>query len=344
MEPVTWETLNWEALERLRQRFLSGQPGGGSYWNHRSELASYDFTFGQRIRWKWEAVLRELALRGWTPPPGPLLDWGCGSGMAARCVLEFFAPTARGPLRLYDQSSLATEYATERVRHAFPGVPVEPLTLTQVDALAAPGTVLISHVLNELTEEGGRPLRRVLDRAAAIVWVEPGTHADSRALIAMRESLRAEFHLMAPCPHQEACGLLTEQNARHWCHHFAEPPAGLMSDSNWVRFAQRAGIDLRRAPYSFMVLERAGLREPAPGKIAAGWSRLLGEPRVYKGFCKLLSCQAGGVCDWELQKRVAPGQFKQFKSGESRGLWRFEVQGGRIVQLAPFPSEPSAPK
>jgi ribosomal protein RSM22 (predicted rRNA methylase) len=341
--PVTWETLDWPALDRLRERFLAGRPADGSYWSSRSEVASYDFTFGERIRWKWEAVLRELAQRGWKPPPGPLLDWGCGSGVAGRCVLEFLEPSARGTLRVFDQSRLAADFASASARQAFPAVTIEAVSMAELEALASPGTVLISHVLNELTEEGGRTLRRILDRAEAILWVEPGTQADSRALIAMRESLRGEFQLIAPCPHQEACGLLAAGNARHWCHHFAEPPVGLMADSNWVRFSQRAGIDLRRVPYSFLVLERAGRPEPRPGRLEAGWSRVLGEPRVYKGFCKILSCQAHGVSELELQKRVAPDIFTQFKNGAAGGLWRCEVREGRIVGLLPFEAERREP-
>ena len=87
--PVSWETLDWEALETLRRCFLEGAPADGSYWREWSDLASYDFTYGQRIGWKWDAVLDELARRGWQPPSGPLLDWGCGSGIAGPRVLEF---------------------------------------------------------------------------------------------------------------------------------------------------------------------------------------------------------------------------------------------------------------
>jgi ribosomal protein RSM22 (predicted rRNA methylase) len=190
--------------------------------------------------------------------------------------------------------------------------------------------LLISHVLNELDEAGGRALRQVIDCANAVLWVEPGTFADSHALIAMRETLREQFNLIAPCTHQAACGLLSLGNERHWCHHFASPPTGIMADSNWVRFAQRAGIDLRSLPYSFLVLERRGLREPAPGLLAEGWSRVLGEPRVYKGFARVLGCQADGVRELELQKRDAPEVFKAMKTGNGPSLIRGKGDGKRF--------------
>ena len=87
---VTWNTLDWAALDRLRDRFLAGGQGGESYWTSRSDLANYNFTYAQRIGWKWDAVLRELKMRKWTPPSKVLLDWGCGSGIASRLGIDCF--------------------------------------------------------------------------------------------------------------------------------------------------------------------------------------------------------------------------------------------------------------
>jgi hypothetical protein len=127
--------------------------------------------------------------------------------------------------------------------------------------------------------------------------------------------------------------LLSPANERHWCHHFAPPPNSIMADSNWVRFAQRAGIDLRSLPYSFLVLERRGLREPVPGLLPDGWSRVLGAPRVYKGFARVLSCQTDGVRELELQKRNAPDVFKAMKSDEASALYRWNLEGSRITRI-----------
>jgi hypothetical protein len=59
MNDVTWETLDWDVLDRLRAIFLSEAPPHGGYWKSAFDLANYDFTFGRRIAWKWDAVLRE---------------------------------------------------------------------------------------------------------------------------------------------------------------------------------------------------------------------------------------------------------------------------------------------
>ena len=217
----TWDDLDWDALERLRGAFLSGTGTGGAYWQARSDLASYDLTFAQRIAWKWDAVLAELQTRGWTPPAGPVLDWGCGSGVASRCVLRAFGPETFSALRLFDRSSLAMEFAADRARAVFSRLAVQ----TGEPAGERGGLLVLSHVLNELPETERDTLVELVRRADTVLWVEPGTHADSRALIGLRERLRDEFSVIAPCTHQATCGLLTAGNERHWCHNFATPPA-----------------------------------------------------------------------------------------------------------------------
>ncbi|HEU0009149.1 MAG TPA: small ribosomal subunit Rsm22 family protein [Verrucomicrobiae bacterium] len=329
--PLTWETLDWAALDRLRETFLAGRPTGAAYWQSMGDLANYDFTYAQRIGWKWDAVLRELQCRGWLPPAAPLLDWGCGSGVASRCVLDALGAESFESLRLFDQSPLAMDFAAQTSRRRFPSLRIEPVESAWLARAEQIGVLVISHVLNELDEAGGRALRQVIDRAQAVLWVEPGTFADSRALIAVHESLREHFLVVAPCTHQAACGLLAPENGRHWCHRFAAPPSGIMADANWVRFAQRAGIDLRSIPYSFLVLERRGLRGPVPGLLPGGWSRVIGAPRVYKGFAKVLSCQEAGVRELELQKRDVPAVFKAFKDREAEAVYRFGIDGDRVT-------------
>ncbi len=328
---MTWDEIDWTALERLRGLFLSGPAGRGPYWRSADELAYYDFTYAERIGWKWDAVLRELDHRGWRPSgAGPaVLDWGCGSGVAGRRVVAWLGRDRVPVLRLWDHSALAAGFATQAARRAFPGLAVEHLTPGFLAGGEPVGVLVISHVLNELSAAELLALRGLASRAAAILWVEPGTREVSRALIEVREQLRDRFRLVAPCTHQSPCGLQAPENARHWCHHFASPPAGLFTDPNWVRFGQRAGIDLRSLPYSFLALER-GRPAPADG-LGAGFSRIIGEPRFYKGFARVLSCEAGGVAERRLQKRDAPELFRQLRRPEGALIFRWTTSGGEIV-------------
>ena len=342
-----WETLDWQALDRLRGIFLAEEKPRGDYWRSRADLENYDFTFGQRIAWKWDAVLNELRRINWTPPADSVLDWGCGSGVACRCVIGHFGPEKFRSLQVTDQSAAAMEFATGAAQAAFPCLHIEstdaagnplgcppyknpsrancrarsPKGFAPSSSASSVGLLVVSHVLNELNDQNRGDLLRLADRAEAVLWVEPGTYADSRTLIEMREALRDRFNVVAPCTHREKCGMLTPENERHWCHFFAQPPANIMADSNWVRFAQRVGIDLRRLPYSYLVMERRTTAdrsrlETAPtGECLA---RIIGAPRMYKGFAKVLACQCDGVREVTVQKRDDPELFRALKNGEAQ--------------------------
>src|ERR1019366_7392280 len=165
--------LDWATLDRLRDRFLAAQPAGADYWRTPAELELYERTFAQRIAWKWDAVLRELRARGWKPAVDSVLDWGCGSGIAGRRVRDFFGLPQ---LQVFDRSRLAMDYA----------VAAGPAEAWR-DAGQPVGVLVVSHVLNELAPAARDQLRALAHRAEAVLWVEPGTYADSRALIAVRE-------------------------------------------------------------------------------------------------------------------------------------------------------------
>ncbi len=254
-------TLDWDALDRLRAVFLAREAAAsGPYWQNHSALAAYDATYAERIGWKWDALLAELRLRAWMPPAGTtLVDFGCGSGVAGRRVLAAFGPSRFTGLALLDHSPEAIAFAAGRARETFPGlrvqVPPEP---------TEPFTLVVSHVLNELAPDARAELMALAARAAAVLWVEPGTHADGRALAAVRDELRAAHHIVAPCTHRENCPLFAEANARDWCHFFAAPPPGVQNSPDWVRFSHRAGVDLRSQAYACLVLQRLPAQPHAP--------------------------------------------------------------------------------
>ena len=328
-----WTCPELAALRRMRERFLAGTAGAQDYWRLPEDIALYDRTFAERIGWKWDAVLAELTARAWQPQSRHVLDWGCGSGVAGRRVLAQWPHLAS--LALHDRSPLAVRYAAEKARADFPQV-----SIRGAEPTLPPDTLLVlSHVISELPE---RELAQLLDlarQAREIVWVEAGTHADSRRLVAVRESLRAEFAAVAPCTHQRACGLLTAGNARHWCHHFAAAPSAIFQDARWMDFGRELGIDLRSLPYSFLVLERPRAMPPTP----AGFSHVIGEPREGKGHLKVLSCHADGVAELILQKRDAPALYRALRKGEATPVQRWQVVEGKIVAATEFPdSDPAA--
>lgn len=319
---MNWEAIDWAALEKMRAAFLAGTAGAQDYWQSETDLAAYDATFAQRIGWKWDFVLGELQRRGWTPPQGELLDWGCGSGVAGRAFLDYFGADSVTKLRVWDRSSLAMSFAAQRARGKYPELAVAPTALPET---ASGGTLLISHVLTELTQEQTEALAALAATAECVLWVEPGTYEASLTLIAIRERLRGHFNIVAPCTHQERCGILAPENERHWCHHFAAAPSEVFTDSNWARFANLLGIDLRDLPVSFLVLDK----RPAPA-LPADAARIIGHPRVYKGHALLLGCDTTEVSERRMMQRQFPAEFKGFKKGKHASLCQWRCQADDI--------------
>ncbi len=322
-------------LDRLRQRFLDAPAEGGDYWESPELLAAYDATFGERIGWKWDAVLAELAARRWAPPAGSVvLDWGCGSGIAGRRVIAAFGADHFSRLVVHDRSALARRFALDRAREEFPALATDQAPDWGDAAPAEPFTLVISHVLNELPPAESAALVSLVRRAAAVLWVEPGSGDVARTLVALREDLRNDFAVVAPCTHQKSCGLLAPDNARHWCHHFAHPPVVAFTDAAWSEFSRTLGIDLRSLPYSFLVLDKRAAAAPPPPE---GWSRILGDPREYKGHFKVLACEAAGVSEHMLQKRDDKAFFKTLRRGVPQPpLFHWSIADGKILGAQPW--------
>jgi len=317
-----WDRIDWERLQRLRSLFLDPSSIDGPYWRDDNDLLAYDLTFAARIGWKWDAVLLELKRREWQPPSTRIYDWGCGTGIATRRLLAAFPDHPWKSVTLWDHSPLATDFARKRIEETHPGIDcrIQPPERIDPDSI-----VLVSHALGEASEEDLRILWEQAVTARSVIVVEPGTYDSSRAVIVVRESLRKHFQVVAPCTHRNACGLLIEENVRHWCHHFGQPPGEVFMDGNWSRFARTLEIDLRSLPYSFIALDKRAPQERVDE------SRFLGRPRLYKGYCRILSCQSSGVHEYELQKRSDKNLWKTLKKDRHSGLFHWEMEGDRIV-------------
>jgi hypothetical protein len=331
---MNWTELDWPALDRLRQGFISGGAAQGPYWQGESALASYDLTYGERIGWKWDHVLTELRLRGWAPTARSVVDWGCGSGVAARRVIDFFGAGNFDELLVWDHEAIAADFAAAAAGRAFPGLQVSQLTPGFLHSDEPIGLLLISHVLNELSPEQLAGLRALIDRAAAVIWVEPGTHAVSRQLGAIRDALCDHFRIIAPCTHQATCPALAAGNEREWCHQFAAPPSEIFANPDWVKFGQRAGIDLRSLPYCFFVVDRTA--QP----LEPGWSHIIGRPEHFKPYARLLNCDATGLTELTVPKRTAPALFKELDRTKAPLVYRWTREGDKVATGTRLGAEP----
>ena len=321
--------IDWPALERLRTVFLEGTASRADYWQRETDLASYDATFAQRIGWKWDYVLAELGRRGWEPPRGALLDWGCGSGIAHRAFLDHFGPETVTSVNLWDRSPLAKQFAASRARNKYPRLAVSS------GLIEAPSVLLLSHVLNELEPDQAQELANQAARATAVIWVEAGNYECSLALIAVREQLRGRMNVVAPCTHAGRCGVLAPGNERHWCHHFAPSPPEVFADGNWARFAKLVGVDLGSLPVSFLVLDQRPVPEMPPGAM-----RVIGSPRVHKPHALVFGCDASGVAERRLTRRRLPDEYRACKKAAFDVLQVWSCAGDEVLSTRPLADGP----
>ncbi len=321
---MTWEKLDWASLDRHRERFLGGRPSEGPYWASSDDVGSYDLTFGERIGWKWDAVLDELQLRGWRPGGGAVLDWGCGSGIAGRRVVARFGASAFGSLHVWDHSQVARDFAQGKARCEFPGLAV---SIAQEELLHGGGPIgllVVSHVLNELQPAALAEVKGLVARSSAVLWTEPGSRDSSRALGLLRDGWARDFQVVAPCTHSGPCPVLAPGNERHWCHHFAAPPSAIFADSNWVKFGRRAGIDLRSLPYSFIALDRDWAGR------ARGLSRVIGRPEAFKPYVRLLNCDEAGLAELTANRRDCAALCKELEKTKRPLVYEWVREGATI--------------
>lgn len=337
-----WTPSQIQTLRRLRSGFLQGNAGKSDYWLTEADLALYDATFAQRIGWKWDAVLGELQLRQFAPPlQAPLVDLGCGTGIATRRVLAHW-PDKFPSLTLLDRSPLARNFAAARVREMAPHLPIRLASPAELHCEGA--VVLLSHLITELSSEELARWIPHLKKAAAILWVESATHESSRKLITqVREIFQNEssWRIAAPCTHSGACPLLKPDNARHWCHHFARVPSEAHQEAEWSSLADELGLDIRVLPYSFLAMDRN-----TPASQTQGFSRILGRARELKGHHRVLSCSQEGLHEWTLQKRDLPDVFKELRKESVVPLYRWKTEGDRIIaceRLDPDDAPPTTP-
>jgi ribosomal protein RSM22 (predicted rRNA methylase) len=311
-------THDWNRLRELREGFL--KKNTKNYWHSQRDLELYDQTYAARIGWKWNAVLEDLSEVGWLPQTEQIVDWGCGTGIAARTVAPW---SGISQVAFFDQSPHAIAFAQKKLQEE-----LQCTISTFSEKHKVPTLLLISHVISELSEKELLELAYNATTAEEVIWVESGSHELSRKLGSMRKIfLEVGYHLIAPCTHESACPMFQEKQARDWCHFFAQPPTGIFQSSFWHEASRELGIDLRSLPYCYLAFSK---KRPTSSQSNA--ERLIGKPRALKGYGKLLCCSPAGLCERLLQKRDNPNLFKKLIKNHDRGVYRWSLNhSGHIL-------------
>lgn len=330
-------------LRRLREGFLdtlddAGASPAGDYWRDARDVELYDEFFGARIASKWNAVLDEVEARSPLASAEVVVDFGCGTGVAAASWLERARGASAKRVHLVDRSKVARKFAAARVRALRPHVEVVlalPPAGAQIDLLLA------SHVLPELDARGESELQDLARRSTSVVWIEPGDRATSRRLGMLRETLRETHALVAPCTHDATCGALAPGRENDWCHFFARPDADVFRSRAWRELAEALAIDLRSVPYSFLVLAKHGTHTPrhAPSDV-----RVLARGRAERGCVRFTACTAQGLSDLRFLERDGRETCRAIADPAGRALvFRMRAEGHRAHELEPLPPPADSP-
>lgn len=233
----------------------------------------------------YAAVIAALnALRQMRPDFAPkhLLDCGAGPGTASWACAEAFA--SLDAFTLLDSNpalrtlALDLAQASPRLR----AVRYEPGdALAKLPGATPADLVVASYVINEVSDAAREKLVALLwaKTADTLLVVEPGTPAGTRRILAARAMLIAGgAHVLAPCPHDDACPLV----APDWCH-FAQR----LRRSQAHRQLKAAELAYEDEKFSYVALSRI--------PVASRRARVLAQPLLSKIAVTAKLCTPDGV-------------------------------------------------
>jgi ribosomal protein RSM22 (predicted rRNA methylase) len=229
--------------------------------------------------------------------PRTVLDIGAGPGTALWAAADCWPDLADA--LLIEASPAFRSCGAELAREA--SLPHITWRIADVatDAIAcAPhDLVTLAYTLNEIDAEARQALLQRLWQATAdtLVIVEPGTPAGWQRIVAARAWLiEAGAHVVAPCPHAQACPLQPPD----WCH-FAERVAR----SRLHRLAKEAELPWEDEKFSYVAVSRQ------PVSLAA--ARVIARPRKGSGRVTLKLCRPDGSAGDQLLSRRDGAAFKR---------------------------------
>lgn len=228
--------------------------------------------------------------------PRSLLDVGAGPGTVMWAAADLW-PTLEAATLL--EASPAIRAVGERLAATPPiartiwraGDLRTDLADTQHDL------VTLAYVLDELAPKDRDAL---IDRLWSLtrhvlLIVEPGTTTGWQRILAARAQLIADgAHILAPCPHAQACPIATPD----WCHFSAR-----VARSRIHRLAKEAEVPWEDEKFIYLAAARAPAASPA--------ARILAPPESATGRVRLKLCQPDGSSTHRLVTRREGDVFKQ---------------------------------
>ena len=222
--------------------------------------------------------------------PQTLLDVGAGPGTASWAASEAF-PSLTSLILLDTNPALrALALDLQRGSTRLSGLNYDAGEARAALAKAgAADLVIASYLIGELAEAERKSLMEAMwDKTRdTLVIVEPGTPAGyARILNARTQLIAAGAHVLAPCPHDNACPL----QAPDWCH-FSQR----LARSRAHKQVKGAHVPFEDERFSYVVLTRAPITKHP--------SRILAQPLIGKAEISAKVCAPAGVTIAKVPRR-----------------------------------------
>ena len=229
--------------------------------------------------------------------PATLLDIGAGPGTVLWATTDQWPDLeqatlleASGPARKIGQA-LAGDRLAARTDWIAGDATLDLAVLKPADLVTA------AYVLDEIAPAS---LPKLVGRlweltADTLLIVEPGTPAGWRRILDARSQLiAAGAHLVAPCPHQKTCPLLSPD----WCHF-----ARRVARSRLHRLAKDADVPWEDEKFIYIAASR--------GPVAVPGARVIAPPRSGSGKVSLKLCRTDGSAAEQLFTKRDGEAFKR---------------------------------
>jgi ribosomal protein RSM22 (predicted rRNA methylase) len=313
-------------VQRLMTAYRSGEVPDAPIMASKSDAAAYAAYRMPATAAATGQAVREVSrsLPGWAP--ATLMDFGAGTGGAAWAVADQLPTVAS--ITLLEQSAdairlgkaiLATaqapslraaawrswRLAASASRRTADVATAEAETVGAAAGLPTGGLPAVdlataAYVLGELTPAQQATLVALAAAAAPVVlFVEPGTPAGHRRILAARAQLLAAGYLVAaPCPHQLGCPLDVEGD---WCHFGAR-----VQRSAVHRQAKGVELAYEDEKYSYV----GAVRQAGVG-VAESAGRVVRRPQQRKGLVLLDLCLRDGTAERALVSKSKGATYRQ---------------------------------
>jgi ribosomal protein RSM22 (predicted rRNA methylase) len=219
-----------------------------------------------------------------------LLDLGAGTGAAMWAAAQTFAFDTITCVEhnaqfaaIGQRLAASSENQTLRSARWLPG------DIGQVRDLSAHDVVVLSYVVGELSEPQLEQvvLAAWLKASALLVAVGPGTPDSFRRIHSVRTLLVASgAHVVAPCPHDQACPMFA---ADDWCHFAAR-----LERTAAHRRLKSGTLGYEDEKFSYIAASKRPLASPD--------SRVLRHPLIHPGHLRLTLCRPERPEHWIVAK------------------------------------------